>query len=56
MLRDAGFDEVEDLGRHEILTRLLGVPPEVAAASPGAGGGHLVPRPPHAVSSSARGL
>ncbi len=41
MLAHAGFDEVEDLGRREILTRLLGVPPEVADARTGTGGAHL---------------
>ncbi len=41
VLEDAGFHEIEDLGRREILTRLLGVPPEVADADVGAGGGHL---------------
>ena len=41
VLEGAGFDEVEDLGRREILTRLLGVPPEVATQRAGAGGGHL---------------
>jgi methyltransferase (TIGR00027 family) len=41
ILRGAGFDEVEDLGRREILTRFFGVPPEAAAARSGAGGAHL---------------
>ncbi len=42
LLGGAGFDEVEDLGRAEILTRFLGVPPELATARSGAGGAHLV--------------
>ena len=42
LLRSAGFDEVEDLGRAAILTRFLGLPAEVAAARSGVGGGHLV--------------
>jgi methyltransferase (TIGR00027 family) len=41
ILGDAGFDEVEDLGRREILTRFLGAPAEVAEQSAGAGGAHL---------------
>jgi methyltransferase (TIGR00027 family) len=42
LLRGAGFDEVEDLARADILTRFLGLPAEVAAARSGVGGGHLV--------------
>ena len=42
MLEHAGFDEIEDLGRAEILARFFGVPPELAAARSGAGGAHLV--------------
>ena len=41
ILEGAGFEEVEDLGRQEILTRFFGVPPEAAAQTAGAGGGHL---------------
>jgi hypothetical protein len=37
----AGFEEIEDLGRREILEPVLGVPAKVAASLPGAGGGHL---------------
>jgi methyltransferase (TIGR00027 family) len=42
LLEGAGLDEIEDLGRAEILTRFFGVPPEVATARSGAGGAHLV--------------
>jgi methyltransferase (TIGR00027 family) len=42
LLRGAGFDEVEDLGRAEILTRFLDAPAAVASARSGVGGGHLV--------------
>jgi methyltransferase (TIGR00027 family) len=41
LLEGAGFDEVEDLGRREILTRVFGLPPEVAEQRAGAGGAHL---------------
>jgi methyltransferase (TIGR00027 family) len=41
ILEGAGFDEVEDLGRREILTRFFGVPPEDAKGRSGAGGAHL---------------
>ena len=41
VLERAGFDEIEDLGRSEILTRLLGVPPGLAEQHSGAGGAHL---------------
>ena len=42
LLHGAGFDEVEDLGRAEILTRFLALPAEIAAARSGVGGGQLV--------------
>jgi methyltransferase (TIGR00027 family) len=42
LLKAAGFDEVEDLGRAQILARYFGLPAEVAAARSAAGGAHLV--------------